>query len=112
MDNQKKPSERTVELVKQLSRFVNSYDREDQKDFVKLVLRDHPTLQQSMIRLMLMTIEAMAEKEHVDGRNASSKLTCQQVVEGFKAVRAGYDTKLHGRFINDAALPSEYLGYI
>ncbi len=112
MDRQKEPSVRTTDLVKQLSRFVNSYNKEDQEDFVQLILRDHPTLQQSMIRLMLMTIEAMAEKQHVDGRNEASKLTCQQVVDGFKKVRSEYDTKLHGRQINDAALPSQYLGYV
>lgn len=112
MDNQNKPKERTIELVNQLSNLVNNYNREDQEDFVKLVLREHPTLQQSMIRLMLVTIEAMAEKKYVDARNEESKLVCQQIVEGFKAARSGYDTKLHGRFINDAALPSQYLGHI
>lgn len=108
----REPSERVKLLAKSLSDFVNAYNRQDQEDLVKELLKDHPTLIQNKMRLFLMAIEAMSENKHIDGRNEASKLVCTQVVEGFKKVRSEYDSNLHRRAIDDAMLPSQYLPYI
>ena len=106
------PNDRTTKLAKDLSNFVNGFNGRDQEDLVQLILRDHPTLQQSMIRLFVMVIEGMAEKEYVDGRNKASNQVCQMMISGFKKTRSEFDSKSHGRPINDSALPSQYLSYI
>jgi hypothetical protein len=109
---QNEPSEKVKEMAQALSRFVNTTSYRENDALAAEILRDHPTLQQSVIRLFLKTIELMAEKPRVDGRNEASKQVCQMVVEGFKKERAKFDSELHGREINDAANPSQYLPYI
>jgi len=52
--------------------------------FVSGFLRMHPTLMQLSFGLMLRCVEAMAEKEYVDGRNEASKIAAIRMIDGFK----------------------------
>lgn len=110
--NAEEKEQRIVSLAKEISRLATSRNNEDDENFIKLILRDHPTCQQSVIRLFLKTIEAMANKEYVDGRNEDSRLVCEQIIKGFRLARGGYDLKRYGHTTNDQGLPSQYLPYI
>jgi hypothetical protein len=72
------------ELAKELERLVNNYNTEERDAFVEGFLRMHPTLMQSAFGLMLKCVEAMANKEYVDGRNQASKETAQLIIKGYK----------------------------
>lgn len=58
--------------------------------------KDHPTLQQGMIREMVKVIHHMAEKTYTDPRNHCSKKICKWMVDGYMAgkkqelLEAGY----------------------
>ena len=67
------------ELAKTMSGFVNSFSP-DSKGFIETVMREHKTLQQSVIRLCFDLIRAMAKQDYVDGRNAASVAACQDIV--------------------------------
>ena len=67
------------ELANTVSRFVNVFTP-DTKEFIEAVLKDHPTLQQSTIRLCFELISAMAKQDRVDDRNEKSVSTCRRIV--------------------------------
>lgn len=116
--------ERTLEpkteaLLKLLENFVNyGGSISESRKLAKAIAngRLHRTLQQSVIRLFLMTLEEMAAlpEAHTDARNQASRLISKQMIEGFKKLRSEYDTKLHGRPIDDGERfnPSDYLPFI
>ena len=113
----------SLEVFNLLDDYVNggggAHPREARK-LAKAIVRGHinnalhPTLQQAIIKLFIMTIEEMADipERAVGGRNEASCLIAKQMVEGFKKVRSEYDSKIHGRPINDAYNPSEYIPFI
>jgi tRNA(Met) C34 N-acetyltransferase TmcA len=73
------------ELAEALTDFVNSTNREKNKEFIEAFSNEHRTLQQSVIRLMLQTIEYAASDEYrTDARNQDSKTVAQTVMSGFK----------------------------
>ncbi len=117
LEEERNLSPKAIELVRNLNDFVNSggSHRELQKIANNIANQpEHRCLQQSIIRLFMMTIEEMAAlpENRTDDRNKASRLVSIQIVEGFKKVRSEFDTKLHGRPINDAANPSQYLPFI
>ena len=67
------------ELANNVSRFVNVFNP-DTKEFIEAVMKDHPTLQQSTIRLCFELISAMANQNRVDDRNEKSVSTCKLIV--------------------------------
>jgi len=69
-------------LAEKFSRFVNNFNAKNEQ-FVKAILNQHPTLQQSSIKLCLQVVEGMAAKEHVDGRNQASRDVCQKLLAGY-----------------------------
>ncbi len=71
-------------VARELEGLVNNFNTEQQDEFIKGFLTMHPTLMQSTFGLMLKCVEAMANKEYVDGRNAASKKTAQLIIKGFK----------------------------
>lgn len=81
-----KPIEpRTYEAFESLSRYVNR--GADSKEFLKAFSREHPTLQQSMVRLFLEVIEVVGSPEFgkkTDGRNVWSHKVSKQLLDGFK----------------------------
>lgn len=117
MERERALSTKAEELVQSLNDFVNSGGSHHEMEKVAKNLANYPshrTLQQSIMKLFIMSIEQMAAlpKNRTDGRNEDSRLIAQQMIEGFKLVRAGYDSKLHGIEINDNANPSQYLPFI
>ncbi len=82
-------SEKAKELAGKVTDYVNSYDRDRNKQFAKALSREHRTLQQSTMRLMLETIEHIAQDDYqVDGRNEGSKTTAKRLMKGFAKVIA------------------------
>jgi hypothetical protein len=63
-----------------LARFVNNTNP-DTQTFIDTVLRQHPTLQQAIFRLMLDTIKAWALIKHYDLRNEQTVHLSQRIVE-------------------------------
>lgn len=72
------------DLAKEFSDFVNSSPTGTHEEFTKAVLRDHKTLQQSMIRLCFNLIFAMAEQKYTDDRNIDAVTACKTIVERCK----------------------------
>ncbi|OQA46920.1 MAG: hypothetical protein BWY47_01539 [Bacteroidetes bacterium ADurb.Bin302] len=110
-------SPKATELIQSLNDFVNSggSHRELQKIAKSLAQRpQHRTLQQSIVKLFIMSLEEMANlpENATDARNKESRLIATQMIEGFKKVRSEFDSELHGRPINDAALPSQYIPFV
>ena len=62
---------RNEEAAMNLSNYVNAYGY-NEKEFAKCICNDHPTLQQSVIRLMIATMREMANKKYFDARNEAA----------------------------------------
>ena len=72
------------ELAEAFSDSVNNYGF-DYEGFVDTFTRQHRTLQQSMVKAMLMVIERVAEPDYGrDGRNEQAHETCKQMVSGWR----------------------------
>lgn len=104
------------ELANAISNFVNGADINQVDKLTDLMLKDHPTLQQSKMRLVCMFIEKMANKTYVDARNEMSKKTAMQMVAGFKKAVKEEAIKLDGelspsyeRYIDEHVVPSKNL---
>lgn len=63
-----------------LSDAINSTSWNPQ-DFAKAAMYDHPTLQQSLIRTMVATINEFAKKEYTDARNERGVQMCRDLVQ-------------------------------
>ena len=72
------------ELAKEISNFVNGAGINEFKELVELMAKDHPTLQQSKMKLACLFIEEMAIKEYTDARNEQSKKTALAMIKGYK----------------------------
>ena len=68
------------ELADTISRFVNPVIH-DTEGFTKTVLKEHPTLQQSVMRLCFDLIRAMANQNNVDPRNERSVSACKKIIK-------------------------------
>lgn len=72
-----------------LSNFVNNYNS-DKKGFKRSFLRDHRTLQQSVIKLFFEVMEEFAETENrTDLRNEASYQICKKIINDYKT-ETGY----------------------
>lgn len=69
------------EFANAFSKFVNNFNREDKQFAVEAMLRDHPTLQQSMMRFFMQFVAGMAGQARVDGRNEASVKLAKRIVE-------------------------------
>lgn len=56
---------------KQVEKMVNDFGFQDE-ELAKERAKDHPTLQQSFMRMVCLFIHEMAQKEHFDDRNKGS----------------------------------------
>ena len=56
---------------KQVEKMVNDFGFQDE-ELAKEMANDHPTLQQSFMRMVCLFIHEMAQKEHFDDRNKGS----------------------------------------
>lgn len=104
------------QLAEEISRFVNGASSTEVKELAELMGQDHPTLQQSKMRLACLFIEVMGNKPHVDARNETSRKTAKAMIKGYKESAkqeiidqdGGISDSL-GKFIEEKALPSESL---
>ena len=56
---------------KQVEKMVNDFGFQDE-ELAKSMANDHPTMQQSFMRMVVQFIEKMADKSYYDGRNEAS----------------------------------------
>jgi hypothetical protein len=74
-----------LELAKAFSNYVNGSNSHEHEDFVAGFKRQHPTLQQSMMRAMMAVIEECAKPDYrPDGRNQGTHDLCKGIVKGYK----------------------------
>jgi hypothetical protein len=112
-------TEKAKQLAEDFSDFVNSYGHNTDA-FIEAFSRQHRTLQQSMMRVMLATIEHVSsDNYHTDGRNEQSKDVAKKLISGFKKELA---IEQQGMFLTEERLqdyvnseyctPSRFLGTI
>ena len=107
------------ELAKEISDFVNGASSNEVKELVELMAQDHPTLQQSKMRLACLFVERMANKQYTDARNQQSKKTAIAMVKGYRlSAKQEYIDQDGGisdslsKFIDEKSSPSDSLGLI
>jgi hypothetical protein len=101
------------ELAREISDFVNGASSNEVEQLVELMVQDHPTLQQSKMRLVCLFVEQMASKQYTDARNEQSKKTALAMIEGYKISAkeeiihqdGGISDSL-SKFIDEKSLPS------
>jgi hypothetical protein len=87
------PEARAETLDRAISDYVNSYS--NYKQLAELMVRDHPTLQQQKMRLVMEFIKAVAALEYTDARNEDSRALCRFLLGALedaqsKGRRVGY----------------------
>ena len=109
----------TNELAEQISRFVNGASSSEVERLVDLMVQDHPTLQQSKMRLACLFIEKMADRPYTDARNEDSKRIAQSMIKGYKEAEKekiiredGGISKGLESFIDEKSVPSKSLPFI
>ena len=107
------------ELATEISRFVNGANVNEVEKLVDLMTNDHPTLQQSKMRLFCMFIENMANKSYTDARNDESKKVANAMIRGFKdhskqeiIKQDGYISESLETYIEEKVVPSKNLPLI
>lgn len=107
------------ELAQEISRFVNGANNDQMEQLAELMANDHPTLQQSKMKLACMFIEQMANKSYTDARNEESKKIANAMIRGFKdhskaeiIKQDGYISQSLETYIEDKVLPSKNLPLI
>jgi hypothetical protein len=107
------------ELAREISDFVNGAGINEVKELVELMAQDHPTLQQSKMRLVCLFVEQMASKQYTDARNEQSKQTAIAMIEGYKKSAKEEIIRQDGgisdslsKFIDEKSYPSDSLGLI
>lgn len=103
------------QLAEQVTDYVNTFNSDKNKEFAEALSREHRTLQQSTLRLMLETIEFMAGDDYrTDGRNEGSKATARRLMKGFaKQVAEEQNIPVEEVTKNwEIYKPSKWLGYI
>ena len=111
--------EKAKALAENFGNFVNSYGH-DTEAFIEAFSRQHRTLQQSMMRVMLSTIEHVAsDAYHTDGRNEQSKEIAKTIIKGFKLQVAIEqrdqfltEERVQDYVNSDYCIPSKFLGTI
>jgi len=106
-----------LQLAENLSDYVNTFSsKEREKEFIDGFCRQHRTLQQSSLRLILALIEHISSDEyHVDGRNEASKKTAKMLLEGFKykqLIAEGVSPTDALTHTGQTFLPSQFLPFI
>jgi len=112
-----------LELANHFSDFVNGSNSHEHEEFIKGFCRQHRTLQQSMIRTMMATIEHCASPDYGrDGRNQGSHDLAKKLVKGFKMVileefaahhHDGKATENDKNYVNgENCMPSKFLGFV
>ncbi len=75
-------------LAARISNFVNCLGHDD-GELVHEMVRDHPTLQQATVRLVINYLRAMAEKKYTDGRNEAAVNAARVMINALDEAKAG-----------------------
>lgn len=67
-----------IDAAKTLIEFAAK--RSNTEDFVKVILTEHLTHQQSIMRLLMKVIEGMADQRCVDGRNVAAVTLAKELL--------------------------------
>lgn len=87
-----------------LADYANNFNPNSDKLLAEFFRVEHRTLQQSMLRTMLVIIETIADDSYrTDGRNEQAKAICKKIL-------AGFDTQVPEN--QKGFKPSEWLSYI
>jgi len=107
------------QLAQEISRFVNGARDNEMEQLAELMSNDHPTLQQSKMKLACMFIEQMANKSYTDARNEQSKKVANAMINGFKKYsleeiveQDGYISENLKTYIEEKVVPSKNLPFI
>lgn len=84
---QQAQAEEGQEFARIFSQFVNDMRNEPKKAALAAMLRDHRTIQQNMMRFVMLFIEGMAEQE-CDLRNEASVALAKEIMAIDPSVRA------------------------
>lgn len=76
-------SERAQKDFNTISGLLNNYGF-DETAVAELIANDHPTLQQTFMRLAAEYIHVQAEKKHFDGRNEATGNACKKLAQVMK----------------------------
>jgi len=80
------PEAKAESVDRTISDYVNGYN--NYANLAKLMVRDHPTLQQQKMRLVMEFIKAMAELEYVDARNEDSRALARFITGAVEQAQA------------------------
>ena len=69
------------EIAGVMTDMLNSYGTENIDTFIKKMLTEHRTLQQSFTRFCMKWVEAKAAVEYFDGRDEQSVKLCREILE-------------------------------
>ena len=70
------------ETINKLSNLVNGFnDQEVSEALSECVMREHRTLQQSMMRFFAHQIKVWSETEHYDLRNEGTIMLCKKIMK-------------------------------
>ena len=104
------------ELAQAISSFVNGANYTQMEKLAKLMANDHPTLQQSKMRLVCIFIEQMVNNQHTDARNEDTKRVANSMIKGFKVhvreeyvKKGGFISESLDDFIDNEVIPSRSL---
>ena len=106
------PTEKEIALAKVVEDFSNAINNfsynENASAFFKAFSRQHRTLQQSMMRVMLAVIEKCATEDYrTDARNEDTKQVCINLVTAFDKEMS----EKYGKSV-EKYLPSKWLGTV
>ena len=82
------------ELAQNISRFVNTFARDKNDEFIEQMAVEHRTLQQAFTRLCLQWVEHMASlpDNRIDLRNEASRNVCRDLLTNAE-MKEAYDEK-------------------
>jgi hypothetical protein len=73
--------ERTANLARQISDYVNGFGMGRSQALAEAMVNDHPTLQQGKMRLVVAFIREMAKIQYTDARNEASVELAKKLVK-------------------------------
>ena len=79
----------TKEITKAMSIYAANFGCKD-KMFAKYLADDHPTIQQSFVRLFVAFLREMANKKYTDDRNKRAVNAAKIMINALDEAQAGY----------------------
>lgn len=108
------------ELANELTHFVNGWNETKEEEFIESFCREHRTLQQSGVRLLLRLLAKVGSEEYgTDARNEQAHNVAKKMLKGFKKemeteyISQGTSPERVKEYLSgEYSLPHRYLGTI